>query len=428
MCRKQTKMPAKTRNSATGMASDNFTASAAAAQKTRRTLVYLDRALTNEQLYNCLEESPSLSSASKRTYATNLRSLLAQLGTLLLEAASHNTNVIVCPDDGADYRLYQVIAAGAAAAKVIHAAASIPLRTKAAYVSAILALYKHSSCISQETAPQLMTAKPAWETLCKELSNQLDKVARQSRLSAREEKAWCSIQELQNKLAELERERPGSREHLVLAWYISWPPLRGGDGARIRIVQTEEPTQPGDDGVLIWNSNAGASARDGGDTGTSSSFSTCTQAELVLQHHKTAGKYGALRRAVPPQLCFAIETSLHAEPREYLFTQAHTAKPFNSPTAFTNWANQLLKRLMGRPITCNTLRHVYISSVDLPALTLGQQEALATWMGHSLLQQAKYRRVTMASTGREESSGLQAADGSLNIPLRKAPIATTASS
>ena len=203
------------------------------------------------QLYVCLEESPSLAPASKRTYVTSLRSLQERLATPLLQAASHSTNVIVCPNDGGDYRLYQIIGTGEAAAQVIRTAI-IPLRTKAAYTSAILALYKHSTCISQDTAPQLMEAKPAWESLCKELSIELDEVTKQSRLSSREEKAWCSLGELHEKLTQLERDQPGSREHLLFAWYICWPPLRGGDGARIRIVAAEEPTQAGDDGILIY--------------------------------------------------------------------------------------------------------------------------------------------------------------------------------
>ena len=250
-----------------------------------------------------------------------------------------------------------------------------------------------------------MAAKPAWEHLCTELSAELsaelDAKAKESRLSEREEKAWCSYTDLLARVAQLGNEEPGSRGHLLLAFYVLWPPLRGGDGARIRFVEAEEPapTRPGDDGILVW-------------------MGQDLPAELVITQHKTDKHYGAIRRALPPwpELKRVISASLLLEPREYLFTQARTtiAIPFASAAAFTNYANNLLRNSMGRPVTCNTLRHSFISAVDVSALTLAQQEQLAAWMGHSVAQQGRYRRVT----GARVVDALQAADGTLSIPIR----------
>ena len=362
-----------------------------------RTMIFVasEHALSNDTLYTCLEESSTLSAASKRTYLSNLRSLQTRLATELLQALKLNTQVFVCPQTD-DYRLYSIIASVPAAPDCVRYAASIPLRTRAAFSSAVLALYKHSTCVTQASTPHLMAAKPAWERLCAELSAELDAKAKESRLSEREEKAWCSFTELQDRVTQLSQEQPGSRGHLLLAFYVLWPPLRGGDAARIRLVAMEEPTHAGDDGILVWRGEN-------------------HPAELILTQHKTEKHYGPIRRTVPPELRKVIAASLQLEPREYLFTQARTTTPFASATAFTNYANNLLRKVMGgRPVTCNTLRHSFISALDVSALTLAQQEQLAAWMGHSVAQQGRYRRVT----GARGMDALQAADGTLSIPIR----------
>ena len=361
-----------------------------------RTIVFVNAedALSNDKLYACLQDSSTLSAASKRTYISNLRSLQTRLATELLQALRLNVQVFVCPQTD-DFRLFSIIASVPAAADCMRGAASIPLRTRAAFSSAVLALFKHSSCITQASVPYLMAAKPAWERLCTELSAELDANAKESRLSEREEKAWCSYTDLLARVAQLGNEEPGSRGHLLLAFYVLWPPLRGGDGARIHLVEAEEPTRPGDDGILVWR---------GPDL----------PAELIITQHKTDKHYGAIRRTLPPELKRVINASLLLEPREYLFTQARTTIPFASAAAFTNYANNLLRNIMGRPVTCNTLRHSFISALDVSALTLSQQEQLAAWMGHSVAQQGRYRRVT----GAHAVDPLQAADGTLSIPIR----------
>lgn len=386
-----------------------------------RTMVFVEsaHAFTNKTLYACLVEGHTLSAASKRTYLSNLRSLQTRLASELSLAIKSNNQVFLCPQgalatstaaaDGSacaagsddNYQLYSIIASVPAAADCVRQAA-IPLRTRAAFTSAILALYKHSKCISLDTAPHLMAAKPTWDRLCAELSAELDANAtRHSKLTAREERAWCTYSDLQARVAQLGREEPGSRSHLLLAFYVLWPPLRGGDAARIRIVSLEEPTRPGDDGILVWRGEE-------------------HPAELIIAQHKTEKHYGAIRRTLPPALKRVINASLQLEPRQHLFTQARTTIPFASSTAFTNYANNLLHKIMRRPVTCNTLRHSFISALDLSLLTIAQQEQLAMWMGHSVKQQAKYRRVT--SDQRIES--LQAADGTLFIPVRPAPAPT----
>ena len=155
----------------TSAASSSGKDALAIAAARNRTIVFVNAedALSNDKLYACLQESSTLSGASKRTYISNLRSLQTRLAMELLQALRLNVQVFVCPQTD-DFRLFSIIASVPAAADCVRGAASIPLRTRAAFSSAVLALFKHSACITQESAPHLLAAKPAWELLCRDLS------------------------------------------------------------------------------------------------------------------------------------------------------------------------------------------------------------------------------------------------------------------
>lgn len=273
-------------------------------------------------------------------------------------------------------------------------------------MGAVLSLYKHTSCVSEELTPRLAAARPHWEQLCAELSKEEDRFISKSLMSDREKQAWSSLAELRATLQEVATKSPGSQEHLLLACYTLWPPPRGGDLSRIRIVTQEEPSLSGDTGVLVLND-------------------ADKIAVLVVSSHKTARSYGALRRTLPPELRAIVTQSLEAQPRNYLFMSKGSSStgasgstpatpallPF-SATTFNTWANRTLKRLMGKPTTCNTCRHAFISALDTSRMSLEQQGMIAGMMGHSLKQQGNYRRLQDAPLP------IVGTDGTLTIPLK----------
>lgn len=144
--------------STTGSGKDALALAIAAASR-NRTIVFVNAedALSNDKLFACLQESSTLSAASKRTYISNLRSLQTRQATELLHALNLNVQVFVCPQTD-DFRLFTIIyiASVPAAADCVRGAASIPLRTRAAFSSAVFALFKHSACITQASAPHLI--------------------------------------------------------------------------------------------------------------------------------------------------------------------------------------------------------------------------------------------------------------------------------
>ena len=332
---------------------------------------------TNAAVFACLERSNTLSAASRKTYRCNLKALLA--------VASDNH------DDGPQSTAVSEMLCSPRSPDKLQLSA-LGSRTKSALCAAALAVFKHASCAEVLNDPAFLAAKPAWEKLCKDLSIANDTAMKQSTLSDREQQAWVPLCDWLQMEQTLRTTEFGSRRHLLVAFYSLWPPVRGGDAGRLRIVKSREETRDGDGGVLVFR---------GADEA----------AELVISSHKTAKHYGEISRVVPPVLKAILAASLQREPREYVFTQASSTTPFLNESAFNSWANRTLRRLFGRPCTANTARHAYLSSVDFSRLSVEQQETLARWMGHSTQQQNLYRKLPAGSTP------IMTDDGALNIPM-----------
>jgi hypothetical protein len=84
--------------------------------------------LCDADLYLCLEESPTLSAASKRTYKCGLRSLLLRT-----------------PSDGVANPLLHAIGHFEATSRIIETV-DVALRTRQAWCAAVLSIYKHGVC------------------------------------------------------------------------------------------------------------------------------------------------------------------------------------------------------------------------------------------------------------------------------------------
>lgn len=259
-------------------------------------------------------------------------------------------------------------------------------------------------------------------------------IRRHGEMSARERAAWVTHEEALKMVQTLGREEPGSPAHLLLAFYVLWPPMRG-DLGNVRIYSTEKDmpadlrpwvqlrSPPGNGLVFRELAELSGGASGVGPIRTTKVASRSPHMpeknflvlqptkggewhgegpmpakyhaygnapRLVLMQHKTAGSHGRLLRVLPPKLTQVLVQSLEANPRDYLFVNANGV-PFPSSHAFTVWMGRLLRKVFGgRNVSVNLLRHSYVSSVDYNNTSASNLARLAKAMGHSETVQRRY--------------------------------------
>lgn len=248
------------------------------------------------------------------------------------------------------------------------------LASKQAYVSAILAVFKHTTCLHLHDS-----VRKAWTALNKELCALIEARALENVRTPHEEAARVSLAEAQLLEAHLRATENGSPRHLLLAWHTLWPPNRGGDAGIVRLLAS--PDQ--DDGV-------------------SNVLVLAPYPVFKLREHKTAKHHGPIERTLPHDLALVLLASLAARPRTHLFesaphahADAHTlSQPFASERAFQQWASRTFLKLFEKPVTVNSLRHAFVNALDLAKMSTRKLENVARAMGHTTRTQLRaYRRV-----------------------------------
>ena len=320
--------------------------------------------LNDCMLVDCIKGTTALSSASKDVYCASLRKISAIQNE---SDMSLDANPVV-----------RFIQQPKQSIKLLEAAIT-SLASKQGLVTAILSIFKHAVCSAEfETS-----AKESWAAYNKKLNEQRDALMDKNLKSDRESAAWVDLKAARAKELELRQTSLGSPSHLLVAFYTLWPPCRGGDLGSVAIVKPDD-----------------ARASDA-DTSTNV-IVIGDDIFLKLRTHKTAKTYGTITRVLPEDLASTLRASLTDNPRSHLFESIAEKKPFVSEHAFTVWANRALSRTFGRPVTCNTLRHAFVSAMDVNKMSTETLRGVASSMGHSLKQQQSYRRVELISGGQNE--------------------------
>ena len=250
---------------------------------------------------------------------------------------------------------------------------NVPLTTKYAYSAAFYSLFKrgrHISCRLFDGFP--IKTKVKWDQLIDKLKKQRDRYARENVRTDREKRNWVTPDELRALDERLRTEERGSQRQLLVAFHVRIPPLRGGDLSHV---------------VFDPDARNCLELKDG-------------KGFLRILDHKTRKLYGKLRRFLPEDVVKDVHLSLEQQPRTHLF--ARGTEPHNSRAQFIKWKNDTFHDLLGRRVTTNILRHVYVSSGDFNKLSIRDTGARARQLGHSFMTHLAYRRVDgdEAETGR----------------------------
>ncbi|KAL3134500.1 hypothetical protein ABBQ38_006351 [Trebouxia sp. C0009 RCD-2024] len=113
---------------------------------------------------------------------------------------------------------------------------------------------------------------------------------------------------------------------------------------------------------------------------------------LILREFKTQDRMNPklYSRSLGNELSAELRASLLNHPRDYLFLENSTGRPYTH-SGFAMYARRTLLRLFGRPCTLTLLRHSYISHMlAYGQLSIRDREQLARQMCHSTQTQAQY--------------------------------------
>ena len=233
-------------------------------------------------------------------------------------------------------------------------------QTQKSYISAILALFKHTP----ELKEKYKTAYDKWFDAFKKVNGKIEDKYKTNEPSERQKEGFVEYKEIIQKRDALEK---GSKERLLLAMYTYLPPLRS-DFNKIYIY-TEKPARITQDNYILLYDDP----------------------KIVLKEYKTSKNNKILENPLPKELIQEIKDSLKEEPREWLFMD-RTKGPYKS-TSFNKWANRVFLKLFERPLTISLIRHSFINQLNFNTLSIQDKEDIAKCMAHTVTTQDRYRLI-----------------------------------
>lgn len=301
-----------------------------------------DMPVRGDAFYAAALASTSLSADTKRSYDSKLRRLQDITGV-------HHTVQWVLTHPTAVYKSL--------------VAKTADSTTRAVCITAVLSIFRHIPSLKKEHEREHMH----WSEHMRKESKETAKRYNDNKPTPRQAAAhvpWAQVVRARDALA------VESREYLLMSMYTMHPPARADyDRLAIRYkAPTAEEVKTEPNYLLI--------------KGPSTMI-------MYLNAYKTkkAGGEG-MTQELPPHLCAVIKSSLDREPRDFMFTEVRSGRPFKDAAAYTVWGGRVLKRVLGnKNASFNTLRHSFLSWLSTQEekdVTEGDRKDVARLMMHGL--------------------------------------------
>jgi hypothetical protein len=287
-----------------------------------------------------LLDTDMLSESSKKVYIERIKSLKSYIG---------------------DVTLFDAILQPEATYEAIDRKAT-SLTCKAKLVSTILAIMKYNP----EAFDDHESVQTIWRQYKTNINSELSKEKEDGVLTQRESQSfmsWHDIVHIASQVTDI-------WDKLLVSMYTLIPPARN-DYYALEICEMNQKVPDNSNYILLLDES---------------------HIELVLHQYKTRKTYGMYRKQLPQELVDIIYTSLKEHPRKWVFPNR---RHFDEPMTKNNMIKWMQKRFLcifKKPLTINTLRHSFITSIDFNASTPGQLLGYARDMHHSYSEQLFYRR------------------------------------
>lgn len=230
-------------------------------------------------------------------------------------------------------------------------------KTLKGYLTTILSLFKHT--------PELMVKHEIYANWLKrymEMNKKIEDQVIENKPTDRQEAGYVPFIEFKAKAND---KNLGGFDRLLLKMYSTIPPMRADFGSVA--IYDKLPAEHYANYILV--SKRGM--------------------KMVISQYKTSKSLGTIILELPADLVKEIRNSLAMMPRKFLFTDAY-GKPFTD-NAFAKFASTRFKDIFGKPLTITILRHSFISSLDFNKLSIKDKMEIGRVMGHSYIQQDRYR-------------------------------------
>lgn len=287
--------------------------------------------------FDCIKNA-DLSNVTKRTYLERLRYMIQDTKTDLY-------TILTNPKKYLDWIKNH----------------SSSLQTQKSYISAILAVFKHTPDIKKTEQKHYYD----WYQGFKEIHHQIDQKYKMNQPTDKQQQAYVPYADIIRKRDELAK---GSRERLLLAMYTYLPPLRS-DFNQIYLYDKKPASYEHPNYIRLFESSP----------------------KLILNEYKTVVKNDSFEKELPPELVSEIKDSLEKEPREWLFMDRNN-KPYKE-NSYNRWVNRTLQKLFKKALTISLIRHSYINSLDFNKMTIIEKEKIAKDMAHTVNTQDRYRLI-----------------------------------
>jgi hypothetical protein len=305
-------------------------------------------AMTDAYYEAALDAAP-LSQASKRTYHGHLRVLRALTGKDIDYIVRHPKPMLAA--------IYQKTS---------------EVLSRKSYINSVTTLFRHVPELAEKYSVQAAAWRAAQAVELAAAAKRYDSNEPTDRQRAAHV-PWADVLKARDALPK------DGNDYLLLCMFTKIPPLRA-DFDRLAIVHkkltaAQVATEPN---YLLVSPNPGA---DGVPSMT-----------LVLNEFKSKGaRLQQYHKELPPDLCAVVHASLERQPRPYLFVRPSTGERFTSPSAYSLFANRILKRVFApKPVNINTLRHSFVSALP-DRLRVAAKDAIARDMLHSPAMQERYK-------------------------------------
>jgi ribosomal protein S18 len=213
------------------------------------------------------------------------------------------------------------------------------------------------------------------------LANNNQKTKKENRMNGKESNVMIKWDEILEKMKDIK----SLEDRALVSVYTLIPPRRVDDFRLMKVfVKKKGRIVPEDDhNYLVLNTKR-------------------VPQELVFNKYKTSKHYYQQVIKIPNELKEILKnySDKGKVVGSCLFSQAN-GKCLSQP-GFTSKVRNTFKKYCGKPLTVNSLRHSFISSLDQNKMSIADREEIARKMGHSVNEQMQYNRIDLGSDEEEK--------------------------
>ena len=248
------------------------------------------------------------------------------------------------------------------------------INTRGAYQTAIMGMAKHSPTFLE------ILGKDILEIITKENEKIMEEIKGNPTQdkNAKEEENWIPLRTLK-KLAKDRKEDFNTQDNLLIAMYTLMPPVRL-DLHNVKIIRSSfiDETTKRPEGVDEKQNYIRISKKSGR-----------TYTELVLTEYKTNRTYGIFNERLPKAITDIILKLPVSQ--SHLF-QKKGGDAFSSPETFGVYLRSVFKKLTGKNMSVDLLRHIYLTDFRKGEKTEERKQKVAKKMMSSVREQTGYLR------------------------------------